>query len=127
MPRAPLYRLPNVSGIAQPLPSPLQNGAVLENGETYDAKVSIAGLERFRIYWLSSCDGTLSVAFYRAGATDTVHTAGAPASVPVTAGTEVKIDVNPHFGEHAARVRFVASGDGAVTFAESCGVAPARR
>lgn len=127
MPRAPIYRLPNVFGMAEPLTGELKPGATLTDTEAATCNLALAGLQWFRIHFESTADGELKVEFYRSGGTDTVLGAGNPIAVAVTGGTPVKLDVNPHFGEHAAKVTFTPTEDGAVTWSEYEGVCPARR
>lgn len=126
MAQSKVYRLPLVSGVAQPLTDGLKAGAALVDTVPSDATVSLAGLERFRVYLLTTCAGTLTVTYYRAGGTDALHTLHVETAA-VVANVEISISVAAHYGEHAARVRFVPGANGVVTWSEICGVAPSWR
>jgi hypothetical protein len=124
----PKYRNVGASGGHEQLIAGLKPGAAVVQDAGSSCEIKIGGLERFRIYFEADVAGELAVEFLHANVLDSgVLTAGNPVAASVTANTELKIDVNPHFGETAARITFTPDDDGAVTTAEWCGVAAARR
>ena len=123
----PTYRYPDAAGIHRHLGGALEVGDAVANGVPSEATVQLGGLESFRIYFKSTAAGSLAVLYLQAGSKTATLTAGNPTPVAVTANVEAKLDVAQHFGEWAAIVRFTPTGDGVVSTAEICGVAPARR
>lgn len=123
----PLYRYPDAAGIARPLTGELAPGAAVATGVPSECQVQLAGLGRFRIYFESTAAGSLALLYLKAGSRTATLTVDNPTPVAIVANTENSLEVDPHFGEWAAVVRFTPSGNGAVTTAEICGVAPAAR
>lgn len=120
-------RYPDAAGIHRPLTDALAPGAALANGVPSETTVQLAGLGLFRIYFEATCAGSLTLLFLKAGSRTATLTVANPGAVAIVANTENKLDVNPHFGEWAAIVRFTPSADGVVTTAEIASVAPAKR
>lgn len=123
----PPYRYPAAAGIAVPLTGELAPGAALVNATPSECLVQLAGLGRFRIYFEATGGGSLALLYLKTGSRTATLTVDNPTPVAIVANVENSLEVDPHFGEWAAIVRFTPSADGVVTTAEICGVAPAAR
>lgn len=99
-------------------------GAAFANGVAVTQDVPCAGAERIRIRIKTATGGgTLAAAWLRPDG-NTPYTANNPANVTVVAGTENKMDIDPHFGEALLRLTFTPGGDGTFTYVDVSQVAP---
>lgn len=93
-------------------------GTAFTNGAAITIDVPCAGAERIRIRMKTATGGgTLAAAWLRPDG-ETKYTANNPADVAIVAGTENKMDVDPHFGEGLLRLTFTPSADGTITYVD---------
>jgi len=93
----------------------LKAGATYVNTDVLEVILPIAGALSVRLRGLfATAGGTLSFAYLRPDGT-TAYTTNNPSNVTVTAGTEAVATIQPN-GEGWLRVRFTATGTGAVTY-----------
>lgn len=81
--------------------------------------VPTAGANRLRLRFKTTGNGgTLVFQFVRPDESDTPYTGSQPVDQTVTAGTELVVDINPHYGEGLLKLTFTPAGNGSVVFCD---------
>lgn len=107
------------------MPDTLKDSASVLNGVAVSQIIAIAGANRFRLRWKSSCAGTLSFAYVgpdrdvNNSVAGTVYAQNNPADVSVSAATETKADIELLYGEPYLKVTFTPGADGTITYAHA--------
>lgn len=94
----------------------LADGAQVAISGTGAVNVPLAGAIRLRIRFKCDRAGTLRLNFLRPDGV-TVYSTSQPTDVVVSANTETKLDVDPHFGEGEATLSFINGAVGTATIA----------
>jgi len=90
------------------------------NGVAVSQLIPIAGCPAGRVYWKSSCAGSLKLELMDPTGT-TAYASSLIGPTAILAGTENHVDFNPR-GEAYLLITFTPSADGTITFCDACGL-----